>query len=153
QWYQNGTVPVSSGIATGTVSTVLEGPVPKVTVYTYSNAVANLVLNNVSNGNTGNYTVVFSNYWGSVTSTPTSLTVTSAPVIIAEPSPQSVLVGQNTSFSVTASGTDPLSYQWQRVGLGNLSNGGVYSGVNTSTLTLTGVGMGNAGNYLVVITN
>jgi hypothetical protein len=153
QWYQNGTVPVSSGTTTGTVNTVLEGPVPKVTVYTYSNAVANLVLNNVSNGNTGNYTVVFSNYWGSVTSTPTSLTVTTAPVIIAEPSPQSVLVGQNTSFSVTASGTDSLSYQWQKIGLGNLSNGGVYSGVNTNTLTLTGVGMGNAGNYLVVITN
>jgi hypothetical protein len=64
-----------------------------------------------------------------------------------------VLAGQSTSFSVTASGTAPLSYQWQKVGLGNLSNGGVYSGVTSNILTLTGVSLTDAGNYLVVITN
>jgi hypothetical protein len=156
QWYQNGTVPVSSGSTTGTVSTVLEGPVPKVTVYTYSNAVANLVLNNVSIGNSGNYTVVFSNYWGSVTSTPTTLTVTQAttpPVITLEPVPQSILAGQNTSLSVTVTGTPPIYYQWQKIGLGNLSNDSVYSGVNTNVLTLTRATLAHAGNYFVTITN
>ena len=125
---------------------------------TYSNQIASvsLTLPNVSAGDAGNYTVVITNYWGSITSSPAQLTVTSsgtAPGITSQPTPQSVLAGQNASFSVTASGTAPLSYQWQKVGLGNLSNGGVYSGVNTNVLSLTGASLANAGNYLVVITN
>jgi len=42
----------------------------------------------------------------------------SAPSITSHPSNQSVTVGATATFSVTASGTAPLTYQWQR----NLSN-------------------------------
>jgi formylglycine-generating enzyme required for sulfatase activity len=37
----------------------------------------------------------------------------SAPVIITQPSSVSVAAGQRATFTVTASGTGPLSYQWQ----------------------------------------
>ncbi len=37
-----------------------------------------------------------------------------APAIMAQPTDQRVLVGQTASFSVTASGSAPLSYQWQK---------------------------------------
>jgi hypothetical protein len=53
--------------------------------------------------------------------------------------------GENTSFSVTATtptGGGSTTYQWQvntGSGYSNLSNAGVYSGVTTSTITLTGV--------------
>lgn len=44
------------------------------------------------------------------------------------------------TFTVGASGTGPLTYQWQvnsGAGYGNISNGLLYSGVNTQTLTIT----------------
>jgi hypothetical protein len=37
-----------------------------------------------------------------------------APSIIAQPTNQSVTAGQTATFSVTAAGTVPLSYQWQK---------------------------------------
>ncbi len=39
-----------------------------------------------------------------------------APAITAQPSPQVVSVGQTATFSVTASGTPPPTYQWQKNG-------------------------------------
>jgi hypothetical protein len=75
-----------------------------------------------------------------------------APTIISQPAPLSVLAGQNASFSVQAGGSAPLSYQWMK-GSVPLSNVGIYSGVYTNVLHLTGVGTGDTGNYSVVITN
>jgi hypothetical protein len=46
-----------------------------------------------------------------------------APSIVTQPQSQSVTAGGTIQFSVTASGTDPLSYQWRFNG-GDLSNGG-----------------------------
>ena len=37
-----------------------------------------------------------------------------APAITAQPTDQRVVVGLTATFSVTASGTAPLSYQWQK---------------------------------------
>jgi hypothetical protein len=37
-----------------------------------------------------------------------------APAITAQPTAQSVIVGQPATFTVSASGTAPLSYQWQK---------------------------------------
>ena len=124
---------------------------------TYASMVTNvsLTLSGVTPAEAGNYTVVITNFWGSITSSPALLTVnsTGTPLsITAQPVAHSVLVGQSTSFAVGASGTPPLHYQWQKDQT-NLSDGGVYSGVLTNVLTLTGVGAANAGNYSVVITN
>ncbi len=63
--------------------------------------------------------------------------------ITNNPSNRSIYVMDNTSFSVSASGS-ALTYQWQQSTNGgssysNLSNGGVYSGVSTNKLNLFSV--------------
>ncbi|TVQ98987.1 MAG: hypothetical protein EA398_12565, partial [Deltaproteobacteria bacterium] len=80
---------------------------------------------------------------GTVTSTARTLTVNGPTAIISHPSAQFIGAGQNASFSVGASGAS-LSYQWQRRNHGsstwsNVTNGGVFSGATTATLTLTNV--------------
>ncbi len=118
-------------------------------------AMDSLTLNSVGAANEGDYSVVVSNYWGSATSSVAHVSVGSSgatPVITAQPAGRSVLIGQNTSFSVAATGSGPLSYQWKHENT-NVFNGGVYSGVNTNVLVLTGAGIENAGAYSVTITN
>ena len=89
------------------------------------------------------------------TSTSATLTEQKNVVVSTPPSNAIICAGNNTSFSVTATGTG-LTYQWQESTGGpfaNVSNGGVYSGATSSTLTLTGVTAGmNANQYRVVIT-
>ena len=73
-------------------------------------------------------------------------------MITQEPSGLAVLVGQSASFSVAATGTSPMSYQWFKDTV-TLTNGGAYSGVNSNVLTVVGAGTNNAGSYSVMITN
>lgn len=77
-----------------------------------------------------------------------------APSITSQPSTQTVNEGQSATFSVAATGTG-LTYQWQvdtGSGFTNISNGGVYSGANTSTLTITGATAGMSGyQYRAVV--
>lgn len=72
------------------------------------------------------------------------------PTILTSPASQTLAVGQTATFSVTASGTPPLAYQWRRSGV-PLANGGNLSGATTATLTLTNVTQAHAGQYDVVI--
>ncbi|MEJ7645841.1 MAG: PKD-like domain-containing protein [Chryseolinea sp.] len=65
------------------------------------------------------------------------LTVNESPAIVTQPTPQTICESTTTAFSVAASGTG-LTYQWQEDGT-NITDGGVYSGANTATLTLTGI--------------
>jgi uncharacterized repeat protein (TIGR01451 family) len=69
-----------------------------------------------------------------------------SPVIISQPTNQMVTVGGMASFSVTASGTAPLSYQWA-------FNGTNFDGATNTSLTLTNVQFSQAGDYAVVVTN
>jgi hypothetical protein len=88
-----------------------------------------------------------------VTSAVVTLTVNLPPSISVHPANTSVTAGGNTSFNVTATGTG-LTYQWQvniGTGFANVSNGGVYSGVTTATLTITGVTAGMNGFLYQVI--
>jgi hypothetical protein len=75
-----------------------------------------------------------------------SLAASTPPSITAQPQSHTVTVGQNVTFSVTATGSDPLVYQWRRSGT-NLV------GSTSSTLTLTNVQMTQAGNYSVAVSN
>ncbi len=80
------------------------------------------------------------------------------PAINSQPASSSVCANANTSFTVSASGTAPLTYQWQlsTTGAGgpwNIANGGVYSGAATVTLSLTGVTAGMTGyQYRCIVT-
>src|SRR5436853_3400916 len=54
-----------------------------------------------------------------MTSNAAALTVSSvlvAPTITRQPASQTVTAGQRATFTVTAAGTAPLSYQWQKNG-------------------------------------
>jgi len=146
-WYQNGTLIASQNYVCGPVSLI---------TYTNNTVNASLTLNNVTSANNGNYTVVATNFWGSVTSSPVALTVVSSAsppgFTVSPPAALSLLAGQSSAISVTVTGTPPISYQWRKNGA-NLANGGVYAGVLTNTLTLTAVTNGNSGNYTVAVTN
>ena len=73
-------------------------------------------------------------------------TVTTAPVITNHPQSVTVSEGNPASFSVTASGSQPLSYQWRK----NTVNIG---GATNSTYTIPAVTPGDAANYSVVVSN
>src|SRR5579862_6741800 len=67
---------------------------------------------------------------GGGSSSPTNPSV--APSIQAQPIDQSVTAGQTASFSVIASGTPPLTYQWQKNGVAIIgANGATYTTPST----------------------
>jgi GH25 family lysozyme M1 (1,4-beta-N-acetylmuramidase) len=103
-------------------------------------------VNNAQPANAGTYKVVAANNAGSVTSASATLTVNVPPSITTQPASQTVNQGQNATFSVVASGTAPLTYQWE-------FNGGNISGATTSSYTVVSAQSTDAGNYSVVITN
>jgi hypothetical protein len=74
------------------------------------------------------------------------------PVVTVPPSDRSGETGTTVTFSVIASGSQPLSYQWRKDG-SNLTNGGKLSGVTTPNLSVANVQPGDAGAYTVVVTN
>jgi hypothetical protein len=69
-----------------------------------------------------------------------------APSITTQPQGQSIAVGGNATFNVTANGTLPLTYQWRKGGT-NLA------GQTTAALGLTNATAGIAGDYSVLIAN
>ena len=68
---------------------------------------------------------------------PVGFTVNGAPVILTQPSGQTNYPGNFAFFSVTATGTSPLSYQWLKNGI-NLTDGGNVSGARTSCVIEAG---------------
>jgi hypothetical protein len=69
-----------------------------------------------------------------------------APTITGQPESQTVTNGATAVFSVTANGTAPMFFQWQR-------NGADLPGQTNATLTITGAQGSDAGSYLVVVRN
>ncbi len=67
-------------------------------------------------GQAGSYAVVVTNVAGAETSAVALLTVWVPPAIMTQPQSTTNVVGTTANFSVTASGTAPLSYQWQSNG-------------------------------------
>src|SRR6266513_1003477 len=96
------------------------------------------------------FTVVVSNAAGSVTSNAAALTVNSAPVaptITRQPASQTVTAGQRATFTVTATGTAPLSYQWQK-------NGTAIGGATAASYTTPATTVADNGNqFTVVVSN
>ena len=74
------------------------------------------------------------------------INVSAATLISSQPVSITSGIGCNVSFSVTATGTEPLSYQWQK-------NNADIPGATNSTLNLNNLVAGDAGNYTVIVTN
>jgi Bacterial Ig domain/Immunoglobulin domain/Immunoglobulin I-set domain len=96
------------------------------------------------------FIVVVSNSAGNATSGAATLTVNpavTAPSITTQPASQSVMVGKTATFTVTASGTSPLTYQWQKNGTA-VSNGTA----STYTTPVT-TSADNGSTFVVVVSN
>jgi hypothetical protein len=107
---------------------------------------ANLTLTAVQASAAGSYTVVVTNIAGALTSAVAILTVRAPPVITAQPHSRTNLVGTDATFSLTATGTQLLSYQWR-------FNGTSLAGATGPVLTVGSVQPSSAGSYDVVVTN
>ncbi|HVM59924.1 MAG TPA: immunoglobulin domain-containing protein [Verrucomicrobiae bacterium] len=69
------------------------------------------------------------------------------PIIVTSPQSQTVAAGQSASFTVVASGSAPLFYQWYFNSTTPISN------ATSASLTVTNVQSGNVGSYSVVVSN
>jgi hypothetical protein len=76
----------------------------------------------------------------------------SGPTITQQPGAQNVCPGGTASFTVGATGSGTLSYQWQK-NIANITNGGHYSGCTTATLTVSSADGNDATNYRCVVTD
>ena len=74
------------------------------------------------------------------------------PAIASQPLSQTNYAGTTTNFSINATSTLPINYQWLKSGT-NLVDGGNISGSATSTLTITGISASDAANYSVIVGN
>jgi len=101
------------------------------------------------------YRVIVTTLGGSVTSAAATLTVTAgnvAPSITSQPASVTVTAPATATFSVTANGTAPLSYQWQ-----SMPPGGAFAtiaGATASSYTTGATTTGMSGTqYRVIVTN
>jgi hypothetical protein len=97
--------------------------------------------------------------WNSATVVTPVGAALSAPSIASQPSNATVTAGSSATFTVSASGNPSPTYQWQRAVTGsttfsNLSNGGSYGGVTTSSLSVSSTTTAMSGDrFRVVATN
>lgn len=92
---------------------------------------------------TRQYTAIATVPGGCQTSASILITVNQLPAVTSNPANATACAGANATFTVTATGAG-ITYQWQESTNGgttyaNITNGGIYSGATTPTLTLTGV--------------
>lgn len=80
----------------------------------------------------------------------TNLTVANKPKITTQPVDQLVAPNGTATFTIAATGA--VSFQWRKNG-SNLTNAGHYSGVTTTTLTISTAAAADAALYDCVVTN
>lgn len=143
------TPPQSQTIATGkpvVLSVTASGPTP-LHYQWYKDGTkigtdsATLNIDKAQTNNSGIYTVTVSNQFGYTPSAAAILKVGDAPTITGDdPKDQTIITSKSVGFSVVASGTAPLSYQWYKndqaistatgqtysIGSATSSNNGVY---------------------------
>jgi alpha-tubulin suppressor-like RCC1 family protein len=109
---------------------------------------SNLYLSNIQSSNAGNYQVIITNIVGSATSAVAVLTVTpSLPRLTLQPRSWGAFPGLSSGFfAVAATGTEPVTCQWQLDGVDVL-------GATNTTLSLTNVTPLMAGWYRAVLSN
>ena len=91
------------------------------------------------------FAVVVKNTRGTVTSAAATLTVNAvAPRITTSPTNHTVTAGQTATFTVVATGTAPLSYQWQK-------NGVNVSGATGASYTTPGTTTSESGSRFAVV--
>jgi hypothetical protein len=118
-----------------------------------------LTLSNLTTAMNGfAYQCVAADQYGSVTSTPAILTDTGNAVSPVDTSGANSVIGYvngNTTFpAVSATGTQPFSYQWYNQAGARLMDDGVkYSGATSSSLSISNLTIADGQNYYVVVGN
>lgn len=108
-----------------------------------------LTRNSVRASDAGGYVVVVTNSAGSVTSRTAALIVTAPvlpPSITSQPQSKIVTLGRNIVLTVSATGTEPLVYQWH-------FNGNPISAATNAVLELQNLRPADAGSYSVIVRN
>jgi alpha-tubulin suppressor-like RCC1 family protein len=101
-------------------------------------------ISDVQSWNAGNYQVLVTNGFGSVTSSLASLGVTPvSPYFVVQPLGAILPGGTNWTLTAQARGSEPLSYYWQHDGVSLV-------GAYQTSLTLTNLKITDSGNYAVV---
>lgn len=104
------------------------------------------ILDRVNLSDAGSYSAIASNPCGSVTSDTATLKVNAAPTILIEPVNQIKCEGEQVSFIVAATGSEPLTYQW-------LKDGQAISGATLPTYNINSVNLSDAGSYALRVSN
>ena len=134
QWLENGTNLTDHGNLSGSATSTLA-----LTSITFTNVAA--------------YSVIVSNAAGVAASSNAYLSIIpSAPVIVAQPTNQTVLPGAPATFGVSVVGNEPYGYHWQLNGT-NLAKSAAFSAVTNASLTVNNAAAANAGIYSVTISN
>ncbi len=153
------TQPVSVSVTAGgsaTFSVVATGT-GTLTYQWYEDAVAisgatgaSYTISDADSTEAGSYDVVVTNAYGTVTSSTATLTVATStgttPVISTQPTSASVTVGDSASFTVVATGSGTLSYQWYK-------DSSAISGATSATYSIASVATTDAGTYDCIVTN
>lgn len=105
-----------------------------------------LVIASAQTTNMGSYYVLVTNAAGSATSATATLSLVSSPVVTSDPASQTANAGSSVTFSVKATGSNPLLYQWFRNGL-------VLSTATNSSLLISSAQTNDAGVYYVSVAN
>jgi hypothetical protein len=93
------------------------------------------------------FTVTVTGAGGSATSNAATLTVSGPPSIAAQPANRSVTAGQTATFSVTATGSGTLTFQWKK-------GGTAVSGATSASYTTPATTIADNGSqFTVTVTN
>jgi alpha-tubulin suppressor-like RCC1 family protein len=133
QWYFNGGRMVDNGRIVGSTA-------------------ASLNISTIGTNDAGTYQLIVTNNYGSATSQLATLTVLIPPLIVTEPTNQTVQPGSNATFTVTATGPGPLGYQWFFAGVALTDNTRI-TGSTTPALSIQNAQATDNGSYQVLITN
>jgi glucose/arabinose dehydrogenase len=97
--------------------------------------------------NGAKFRCIVTNAFGNATSNEATLTVNAPPSITSHPANQTVTEGQPATFTVSATGSTPFTYQWQR-------NQTSIQGANASSFTISSTAPSdNGAKYRCVVTN
>jgi alpha-tubulin suppressor-like RCC1 family protein len=133
QWYFNGNTLTDTARINGSTS-------------------ANLSISNLDYSDTGNYSVVVSDMYGSATSSVATLTVPFPPGFSQQPQDLFTNAGTGAGFSATVTGTPPIALQWF-FNDAPLTDGGRISGSATANLTVSNLQTNDSGPYWLVASN
>lgn len=131
QWRKNGINLTNSTPYSGTNTAILTITNPSITE---NGALIDVVITNAAGCSTISNSVI--------------LTINNIPTITLQPSSQTICSNQSATFNIAA--TNATTYQWYKNGI-VLTNTGIYSGVNTASLTISNPTASDSGDFTCVL--